>query len=368
MLTHGWRKFKLTNRVVKQDAYSFIPEYEGLTIKGKVDNPAAMDSRRIRFYLATTGKMAQLYGSKTDGKGNFYFVTKGLYGNQKLVIQASSSKNDKIRFSLENPFFDDDLDDTWGPFYLNPNYERSIISRHIHMQTQNVYWNSENNIILASAIDSTNFYDRIDHTYVLDNYTRFPTMEEVMREYVPEVLVRKQGDMFNFRVIRMPQKIFTDNPLVLINNIPVFDINKIIEYNPLLVKQIDIIKDGFILGGKSVVQGIINYRTYTNSLEDVHLDPSTTVVNYEGLQVPRVFYSPMHGDKMSKNSPKPDHRNLLFWDPSVTIHGTGTKEIAFYTSDLSGKYIGIVQGLNDNGNAGYSKFSFEVRDRMMSKK
>lgn len=45
---------------------------------------------------------------------------------------------------------------------------------------------------------------------------------------------------------------------MLINNILVIDINKIIEYNPLLVKQIDIIKDGFILEGEILLKGVIN--------------------------------------------------------------------------------------------------------------
>lgn len=368
MLTHGWRKFELINENVDQDSYSFIPEYEGLTIKGAIDNAGESTFGKIPLYLATTGEMAQLYGSRANEKGHFYFITKSLYGKQKLVIQDNQPKESTfLRFTLESPFAKEVSSQNFKPVDLLPSYNSSISARHIHMQTQNVYWNTENNKILASAIDSTDFYDRVDNTYLLDNYTRFPTMEEVMREFIPEVIVRKQDNNFIFRIVRAPQEIHMDNPLVLINNIPVFDINKIIEYNPLLVKQIDIVKDGFIFEGEILLKGVINYRTYTNSLEEVNLDPAVTVVDYEGLQLPRTFYSPMYGDKADYQS-KPDFRNLLFWEPTIKIAGTESEEITFYTSDLPGKYIGVIQGISNKGDMIYTNFSFDVNEKTVSEK
>lgn len=368
MLTHGWRKFELINKSVDQNSYRFIPEYEGLTIHGTIGNGDDISYSKIPLYLAATGEMVQLYGSRANEQGHFYFVTKNLFGKQKLVIQSNRHKDIKsLRLTLQNPFSKEITSRKFESVYLPPTYKSSIRARHIHMQTHNIYWNAENNKIAASVIDSTDFYDRVDNTYILDNYTRFPTMEEVMREFIPEVIVRKQDNNFIFRIVKEPQEIHMDNPLVLINNIPVFDINKIIEYNPLLVKRIDIIKDGFILEGEILLKGVINYRTYTNSLEEVNLDPAVTVIDYEGLQLPRIFYSPMYGDNVHDQS-KPDFRNLLFWEPAINISGTESKEITFYTSDLPGKYIGVIQGVSNNGNVGYTSFSFDVNEKTVSKK
>ena len=41
-------------------------------------------------------------------------------------------------------------------------------------------------------------------TYLLDNYTRFTTMEEVMREYVLEVNVSKKGKTYHFNTFNAP--------------------------------------------------------------------------------------------------------------------------------------------------------------------
>ncbi len=43
-----------------------------------------------------------------------------------------------------------------------------------------------------ATVDYTLSYGKADEHFNLDDYTRFPVMEEVMREYVPGVLVRKK--------------------------------------------------------------------------------------------------------------------------------------------------------------------------------
>lgn len=364
MLTHGWRKFSFQEKnMANEGRYNFIPEYEGLTIKGNLEGRSSEKHlANTPIYLASVGKIAHLYGSRSDEDGNFYFITDNLFGNQKLVLQSNEVNDDKIsQIKFEDPFSKSFSDRKFEPFILSKNYQTTLSTRHVHMQTQNVYWGEKNHRILASAIDSSHFYEYLDNSYALDNYTRFPTMEEVMREYVPEVVVRKPDGNFNFRIVRAPHILHMDNPLVLLNNIPVFNVNKIIEYNPLLVKQIDIIKDGYILEGEIVLKGVLNYKTYTNKLEDVNLDPETTIVDFEGLQIPRDFYSPMYGD-LGISSTKPDFRNLLFWEPSIVISDGESEELSFYTSDLSGNYLGVIQGINDRGEVGYTTFSFEVSE------
>lgn len=74
----------------------------------------------------------------------------------------------------------------------------------------------------------------------------------------------------------------------------------------------------------------------------------------------------MYGDNVDDHS-KPDFRNLLFWEPTINISGTESKEITFYTSDLPGKYIGVIQGVSNNRNLGNSKTSFGVNEKIVLK-
>ncbi|MDZ7647154.1 MAG: hypothetical protein U5K54_08235 [Cytophagales bacterium] len=65
--------------------------------------------------------------------------------------------------------------------------------------------------------DSSSFYGTALEEYNLDDYTRFPLMEEVMREYVKGVRLRKNNDRFIFKVVNGKRNIVYDNePLVLL--------------------------------------------------------------------------------------------------------------------------------------------------------
>jgi len=90
-------------------------------------------------------------------------------------------------------------------------------------------------------MDSVPFYGKPDEKYLLDDFTRFPTMEEVMREYVPGVMVRKRKDQFHFLTLDHDDNVlFRDNPLVLLDGVPVFSINKIMNYDPRKVRKLEV--------------------------------------------------------------------------------------------------------------------------------
>jgi uncharacterized protein YfaS (alpha-2-macroglobulin family) len=57
----------------------------------------------------------------------------------------------------------------------------------------------------------------------------------------------------------------------------------------------------------------------------------------------------------------PDQRTLLFWAPDLTTGFDGKKTIEFYTSDVTGNYHLVVQGINDDGIAGTGVYDFSVR-------
>jgi hypothetical protein len=91
------------------------------------------------------------------------------------------------------------------------------------------------------------------------------------------------------------------------------------------------------------------------------IDPKSVVIDYEGLNLQREFYSPVYETEQQMSSRLPDFRNVLFWKPNVITDSQGKSTLSFYTSDQQGKYIGIVQGITPNGNAGSRYFNFEVR-------
>jgi hypothetical protein len=247
------------------------------------------------------------------------------------------------------------------PFPVPEKDAQALLFRTTHAQVDNHFLSEKKQQFLSyKAPDSLAFYGLPDKKYFLDDYTRFVTMEEVMREYVNEVRVRKNKDNFQFTVFDQPHNYYFENePMVLLDGIPVFDINKIMAFDPLKMKKIEVVARRYYLD--SVInEGIISYSTYKGDLGGFKLDPSSIILEWSGLQYEREFFSPVYETADLAASRIPDFRNLLFWNPNAETDNSGKVKLNFYTSDLPGKYVIVAEGLDSRGIAGRGSSSFIV--------
>ncbi|WP_207431050.1 hypothetical protein [Sabulibacter ruber] len=210
----------------------------------------------------------------------------------------------------------------------------------------------------------TPFYGVPDKRYKLREYTNFPTLEESFREFVIEVLVRKKYQSSHFFAFDKPNnRYFETEPLVLIDGVPVFNTNKILAYSPSLVKQIDLLNRKYFYGPFSF-NGIVSLSTYAGDLKGFELDPNAIIFDYEGVQQQREFFSPVYETSAQVNSRLPDFRNVLHWAPNINTNGQGKGNVSFYTSDKKGTYVGVVQGMNQQGEIGVHTFTFKVGEAL----
>ena len=74
MLTQGWRRFQWTEVLKsKPAAFSFLPEYNGHIITGKIVNPATnTPANEIVAYFGVPGKRVQLFTAKSDSAARAY--------------------------------------------------------------------------------------------------------------------------------------------------------------------------------------------------------------------------------------------------------------------------------------------------------
>src|SRR5690606_38938097 len=207
--------------------------------------------------------------------------------------------------------------------------------------------------------DSLLFFRVPDQNYFLDDYTRFGVMEEVMREYVSTILVRKRRNQFYFRTLnKKTNELFSDNPLVLLDGVPVFDFNAIMSYDPLKVWRLQVVASRYYYG-KLSFSGIVSYSTYTGDLPDFQLDERALIKEYEGMSWQREFYSPVYELPRQVESRIPDLRTVLLWAPDVSTDGDGERTLTFYSGDLPGTYVVDVQGLTTSGMPGTGRMLIE---------
>ncbi len=362
MLTHGWRRFRWNEVLSKEKAEKeFIPEYNGHIIQGLITGENNLPVFGSVAYLSSPAKIIWTHPGRSGRDGKVYFEMQKFYGKSKIIGQLDPLIDSTSTLSIISPFSVDYANRKHRNYTLTSNWENQLISRSISMQVENIYASTalQADIIM---IDSSAFYGKADATYFLDDFTRFPVLEEVLREYVPGVFVRKRKNGFNFLVVNKDlNTTFRLSPLILLDGVPIFDEDEIMSFDPRLIKKLEVIQRRWFLGPVSFF-GIVSFSTYNGDLAGFELNPKSIALDFEGLQKHQEFYSPKYENKKQRDSRIPDQRTLLYWNPMIVTDTTGHAEFEFYSSDISGEYHVVVEGLSAAGEGVSHKTSLVVKD------
>jgi hypothetical protein len=227
---------------------------------------------------------------------------------------------------------------------LRAEMRSDIEARLLNTLILNRYYSDGSRAFEATARDTSAFYGKPDFKYQLDDYVRFPNMEEVLGEIIPEARVVKAKGNRIIQVLNLPFKsFFEEEGLVLVDGVPLRDTKKILEADPLLIRSIEVVTHRFVVGN-SEFRGIINFRSYKGDMAGLSLTPGDVTIPFRGNQDIVRLNTP---EKISRTDRMPDLRNLLVRDevsPEQVRSG-----FRFYTSDAEGEYRILVRGRKDNG-------------------
>ncbi len=359
MLTHGWRRFNWDDLLQPAKQFVYIPEMRSHLIFADAKTAAGKAVSGLPALLASPSKLVSLKGSRSDQHGQLAFEVQNFYGPQKVVLQHNSVDS-TLKLSIRDPFSKAFVKYSLPHINLQPGMRAGLEQRSLAMQVQDIYYREISEKPVGGVTDSTAFYGIPDQSFLLDDYTRFPVLEEVMREYVPGVLVRKRKGKFHFLVLDITRKgVLEGDPMVLVDGVPVFDLDRLMKFDPLRIKKLDVVMKTYILGPVRM-SGIVSYATYTGDLSGFELDPGAVSLDYDGLQVKREFWSPAYETAKVRNTRMPDQRTLLYWDPAIDLTGDSTT-VEFYTSDVPGTYKIVVEALTEDGQGGTGSHTFEVK-------
>ena len=360
MMVHGWSRFEwkdVMNPIEAEKKY--VPEVRGHLIQGAISHQeSGLPGENVNAYLSVTGQYPRFYVSRSDAQGRIKFELQDSYGDADIVFGTNQLQDSAYAvkvwdaFSKEYQTFENqDLD-------MDQRFATPLIDRSVGMQTMNIYQEANINNYTAAGSDTALFFMKGDKHYRLDDYTRFSSMEDIMREYMPEVFVNVNKAGFSLRILDDEREVkYEDNPLVLYDGVPVFDMNKFMAIDPHSIKSIDVIRKRYFYG-KSTFDGIISCSSYEQDLEGLTIDPTSLLINYKFAQLQRSFYTPDYGT--IANSTIPDRRNLLFWKADMVTNKDGIADVEFSTSEESGKYMVVIEGISPAGIPGYTTFTFEV--------
>jgi hypothetical protein len=193
------------------------------------------------------------------------------------------------------------------------------------------------------------------------DYIELTSLREVVKEIIPNVYTLKQNGKYDFKLInKFRGQPFENKPLILIDGVPVYDFEKVLNINSKEIERADIINTRYFFS-EYVFDGIVSFITKKGNLSVMEFDNSIFRQVYEGCQDQKRFYSPDFSSPALKNNRIPDFRNTLLWKPDLQTNKEGKAEVTFFTSDESSDFTIVVEGITPDGKTGYSSASFIVK-------
>ncbi len=196
-----------------------------------------------------------------------------------------------------------------------------------------------------------------DFTVNLKEYIDLPDMTNVFRELVKGVyLGGDRGERF-LSIYNKESGEMLNRPLVLLDNVPVFNTEKILLLDPSVIKDISVYYSKYFLGDFSV-NGIVSINTNNGDYSSYKWEENSVFVTYEGISLADKFISPEYSEEVEKSIP--DFRTTLYWNPMIDLKNINN--IEFYTSDYCTTYEIVIKGFDQSGKAYYGYKLINVID------
>ena len=334
-----------------------IPEYEGEIIRARVTGTDAKGLRSMpgkNAFLSAPGSGENFYSEMINDNGEVTFFTSNIYGDREIFLEIENSQSGHLE--LVSPFLDLPAGEI-APLQLWSGWGPALEQRGLSMQLEKNF-NADTLYTLLPLRTHPLFDERTRTRYILDDYTRFPLMEELFIEFISEIRARTVDGR---RVIQVRAKdaqdtysFSPDNALILLDGIPVLDHERIFGYDPLLVQYIDVYESSFFFGSR-IYSGVANFVTYKGTLPSMQFADNVRIVDYQGCSLPLALTCSDLGPEY------PDYRQTLYWHPALTLAPGESMVITCKTPAYGGRFDVVAEGLTSDGEAVCGQATLDVR-------
>ena len=345
------------NRINKSQTTSleYIPEVRDLTISGILRNKKTKEPiSNHNIYLSILFNYPQIHIYKTRQNGEFIFSLNNVYGINDVFLcsEAFTGVEKEHEILIKSSFSSDIPSIGTTPIFINYTDIELIKEIYVNAQIQQKFYiKQDDKLNKRSYSPSFNLNDN-KTTIIPDNYVELETMQELFYEIVSNVILKKEKNQFYFKILDENDYMLSGTPLILLDNVPIFDPNKIMQLDPSQIKKIEVIYKTYILGSHTI-NGVIMLTTNTDNFAEIELPKSATFIEYQTLEEPN-NYLDINKDSSDASLRIPDFRTTLYWNPQIKLTNKG-ETIHFNASDRKGIYDIIIKGYTSTGQVYYGK-------------
>lgn len=322
-----------------------IPETRNVGISGYVKNKNTGEAiPNSKVLLSYVGTHTQIHISETQENGYFIFPIDP-YGPSQDLLLCTFDDNPDQEILINNDYSSSFARLNNIPLDLDTLDKRLIEEMYINQQIMHL--REEDFPAIPKPKNQYELgFGSPNITIQLDDYIDLPSMDVVLNEIVPYVKVRKKKGNYRLTILDSETGLSYENHLILVDNIPLDNLNELMQIPPAAVEQIDVINRTYVIGDHTF-QGIMIVTTYTENFGGITMPMDAVFIKYPLLTDEYSFPNYTLESQPNSFNGKANFRNVLYWNPQLTIKGK--TEISFYSSDHHSTYEIIVRGITNEG-------------------
>ena len=334
-----------------------IPEYDGEVVSARVRGTRIEDPEdEAVATLSSAGAPSNLYIGRTEGDDRVSFYTSNIYGDREIVCEVSQLDRREGYIDFESPFVHP-YTGVLPKLVLSPAQKESLSARKASLRSEKelridtlTNFMTHRKDLLLEGINCRRYH--------LDDYTRFPSVKEIMVELIHELRLkqnRKSGwaielqysDAANARNYR------SENVLVMMDGVVLSNLDNLVAFDAMLLEDIDIYAQSFACG-RLVYHGLVNFITKKNYVTALHFPANVRVLDFQGVSYPVAYNGAVPAGE------GPDLRQLLYWNPVLKLDAESDYRLEFHAPGYAGRFKVVAEGFSADGKPVRQELSFEV--------
>lgn len=329
-------------------------DYDGEIIYARISGKKTEDTGNAVATLSSAGAPSNMYIGVTEGE-MVRFLTNNIYGDREIVCEVSNMDLETGSISIESPFIGVSSS-TMPKLPMSKFIYKDLSSRKaalknsmaVRLDTLTTLMRHREDLLLETAAKK--------HIH-LDDFTRFPSIQEVLVEIIPMLSLRRTSNGLKLTMTSTDgtgsYKATVDNLLVMMDGVVISDFSTILDFDAMLLEDVDIYTQA-IACGKVSFDGAVNFITKKNYVTALSFPANVKVVDFKGVSFPVAYY----GERPSNNVE--DLRELLYWDPTMRLSAGEKKRLVIHTPGYQGRFKAVVDGLTEDGSPIHYEWTFTV--------
>ncbi|MCK5137236.1 MAG: hypothetical protein KAR19_15740 [Bacteroidales bacterium] len=334
----------------KQFKVTYLPDLgSGVSLSGSVVDPDQTPVPYANLHFSILGATPDFYVSTTDKHGRFVLSVEAATGKHDFFVTPEMKEDITHEVRIDQ---DSDSRSVALPiqkFNLAGTEKEAARKMALNMQLSKAFLQASHDI----TEDSLNtdherapvpFYGIRVKRLLIDDYIKLPNVEEVFINLIPEVQFYKKRGRTMIRIRSNNNSIGVYDPLIMIDNISVFDLEALLALSPEKIERIDLI-DEIYLKGNMVFGGVLALYSRKGDLAGIDLPRGAYFFDLQSTQPEVLQRKPEYrSDKRI-----PDTRNTILWLGDVLLEKGKQVDISFQAPETPGEYVVLVRGFTPNG-------------------